>query len=183
MMQQQGPKAAGLIVHKPGRIYLARVHRDNIVRGKSDYEFYRGLDDTGNPLWGNISAKQPVFEDANGTGWCMSAHYNAGLRQYILCTEHGTSSTGQMGIFAASKPWGPWTTVAYYTAAEPFGDSRPGSSLAWRDNVFFLAFATKWLSKDGRSFTLNFTGAGRGADNDSFNTVCGTFTIRGNAAE
>ncbi len=183
MMEQQGPRAVGLVVHKPGRIYLARVYRDSIVRDKSDYEFYRGSDDTGNPLWAGISAKQPVFEDASGTGWCMSAHSNAGLRQHILCTEHGTSSTGQMGIFAASKPWGPWTTVAYYTAAEPFGTSRPPSSLPWRDNVFFLAFATKWLSKDGRSFTLNFTGAGRGADNDSFNTVCGTFIIRSDATE
>ena len=73
--------------------------------------------------------------------------------------------------------------MAYYTAAEPFGASRPPSSLPWRDNVFFLAFATKWLSKDGRSFTLNFTGAGQGADNDSFNTVCGTFIIRSNATE
>ncbi len=177
-MEQQGPGGSGLIVHKPGKIYLARVHRDNIVRDKSDYRFYCGLDDAGNPTWGKISRKQPVFEDANGTGWCMSAHYNRALRRYILCTEHGSSSsTGQLGIFCAPKPWGPWATVEYYTKAEPFGASRPGSSLSWRDNVFFLAFATKWLSKDGKSFTLNFTGAGRGSDNDSFNTVCGKFNI------
>jgi hypothetical protein len=82
-----------------------------------------------------------------------------------------------MGIFAAPKPWGPWTTVEYYTAADPFGVRRPGSNLPWRNNVFFLAFATKWLSEDGKSFTLNFTGAGQGSDNDSFNTVCGTFDL------
>ena len=51
--------------------------------------------------------------------------------------------------------------------------------LPWRNNIFFVAFATKWLSEDGRSFTLNFTGAGRGKDNDSFNTVSGTFTVSG----
>jgi hypothetical protein len=179
-MEQQGPGGVGLVVHKPGRVYLARVHTDNIVRNKSDYQFYRGLDGAGNPLWGSISGKQPVFVDANGTGWCMSAHYNPGLRQYFLCTEHGSSGAGQLGIFCASNPRGPWSTVSYYTAAEPFGAGRAGSSLPWRNNVFFLAFATKWLSEDGRSFTLNFTGAGRGSDNDSFNTVCGTFTVRGN---
>ncbi len=176
-MEQQGPEGVGLIVHKPGRIYLARVHKNNIARNKSDYRFYRGLDGAGNPRWGGISEKLPVFQDANGTGWCMSAHYNPGLRQYFLCTEHGPSSTGQLGIFVAPLPWGPWSTVSYNTAAELFGASRPGSTLPWRNNVFFLAFATKWLSEDGKSFTLNFTGAGQGFDNDSFNTVCGTFDL------
>ena len=33
----------------------------------------------------------------------------------------------------------------------------------------FSAFASKWLQGD--RFTLNFTGAGRGKENDSFNTV------------
>jgi hypothetical protein len=36
-----------------------------------------------------------------------------------------------------------------------------------------VAFAAKWL--DGNAFTLNFTGAGQGKDNDSFNTVRGMF--------
>ncbi|MHC4119865.1 MAG: hypothetical protein ACYSWO_20405, partial [Planctomycetota bacterium] len=176
-MEQQGPKGTGLIVHKPGKIYLARVHKDNIVRGKSDYRFYCGSDGNGNPTWGKISRKQPVFEDANGTGWCMSAHYNRPLGRYILCTEHGQSKTGRLGIFCAPNPWGPWATVEYYSEAEPFGDERPGSSLPWRNNVFFIAFATKWISEDGKSFTMNFTGAGQGADNDSFNTVCGKFNM------
>ena len=176
-MEQQGPKGVKLIVHKPGIIYLARVHQKNITRSKSDYQFYQGLDSTGNPLWGSISQKQPVFEDPNGVGWCMSAHYNPGLQRYILCTEHDSSHEGRIGIFDAPAPWGPWTTVEYFTEASPFGKSRPGSHLPWRNNVFFIAFATKWLSEDGRSFTLNFTGGGRGADNDSFNTVSGTFRI------
>lgn len=178
-MEQQGLKGVGLIVHKPGIIYLARVPRKNIAASKSDYQFYCGLDSAGNPLWGGISQKQPVFEDPDGVGWCMSAHYNPGLQRYILCTEHGLSHVGRMGIFDAPTPWGPWTTVLYCTEASPFGKTRPGSNLPWRNNVFFIAFATKWLSEDGRSFTLNFTGGGQGADNDSFNTVYGTFTVSG----
>jgi hypothetical protein len=176
-MEQQGPRGVGLVVHKPGAIYLARVPREAVTTDKSAYRFYAGLDDTGNPLWENISRKQPVFEDPIGVGWCMSAHYNPGLQRYILCTEHGTSHAGQIGIFDAPAPWGPWSTVVYCTEANPFGRQRSGSSLPWRNNVFFVAFATKWLSEDGRTFTLNFTGGGQGADNDSFNTVSGQFTL------
>jgi hypothetical protein len=176
-MEQQGPNGVGLVVHKPGIIYLARVAQESIATRKSNYQFYCGLDSSGRPLWGDISQKQAAFEDPNGVGWCMSAHYNPGLKRYILCTEHGSSHFSRMGIFDAPTPWGPWTTVEYYTQACPFGKTRPGSKLPWRNNVFFVAFATKWLSEDGRSFTLNFTGGGRGSDNDSFNTVSGTFTV------
>lgn len=66
-----------------------------------------------------------------------------------------------------------WTTLEYFTEAKPFGDKRTGSQLAWRNNVFFAAFATKWLQGD--RFTLNFTGAARGKDTDSFNTVEGWY--------
>ena len=140
---------------------------------KSHYEFFSGLDQDGDPVWGTLTTKRPVFEDSNGVGWCMSASYNPNLQRVLLCTEHGVSSRGLIGIFDAPYPWGPWTTVKYYEPSTPFGANRKGSALPWRDNVFFAAFATKWL--DGNSFTLNFTGAGQGNDNDSFNTVRGTF--------
>ena len=172
-IEQAGAHGVGLIVHKPGAIYLARVRQRNLLGNKSDYEFFRGLDRNGDPLWGTVAEKRPVFEDSNGVGWCMSASYNPYLKRVVLCTEHGVSSQGTLGIFDAPSPWGPWTTVKYYEPSLPFGASRKGSTLPWRNNVFFAAFATKWL--DGDSFTLNFTGAGQGKDNDSFNTVCGTF--------
>ena len=63
--------------------------------------------------------------------------------------------------------------MKYYEKSHPFGGERRGSTLPWRSNVFFAAFPTKWISGD--SFTLNFTGAGAGKDNDSFNTVRGEF--------
>jgi hypothetical protein len=43
-------------------------------------------------------------------------------------------------------------------------------------NVFFVAFAAKW--PDGKRFVLNFTDAGQGEDNDSFNTVQGRFILK-----
>jgi hypothetical protein len=68
--------------------------------------------------------------------------------------------------------------VHYWSASEPFAKERPGSTLPWRDNIFFFSFAPKWWSHDGMEFTLVFTGAGRYKDNDSFNTVRGKFKLR-----
>lgn len=166
----------GLEVHRPGAVYLARVHNDRIFEGRDAYEWFAGMKD-GEPAWGALSAKRPVFEDANGTGWCVSASYNPGLRRYLLATEHTASHAGVMGLFDAPEPWGPWTTVRYWSPTEQFGESRPGSELPWRDNVFYFSFAPKWWGEDGRSFTLVFTGGGKGKDNDSFNTVRGQFLV------
>ena len=166
----------GLNVHQPGAVFLARVHQDRLFEGRDHHEWFMGMRD-GKPTWGELDAKQPVFENASGTGWCLSASYNPGLGRYLLATEHTESHGNLLGIFDAPEPWGPWTTVKYWTRDERFGETRPGSALDWEFNVFFLAFAPKWLSDDGRSFTVNFTGGGRGKDNDSFNTVRGRFEL------
>jgi hypothetical protein len=83
-----------------------------------------------------------------------------------------------MGLYDAPQPWGPWTTVKYWSVEQPFGDARPGSTLEWNQNIFFFSFVPKWWSEDGREFTLLFTGGGKGKDNDSFNTVRGKFQLR-----
>ena len=158
-----------LIAHKPGRIYLARVEEDKIFDSRDNYQFFIGLDKNGSPKWGDISAKQPVFEDKNGTGWCMSVSYNPGFDRYILCTEHTESSKGNLGVFDAPEPWGPWTTVEYF-------DSWGKGHIEL--NTFFWSYPTKWLSEDGQEFTLGFTGAGLGLNNDSFNTIRGRFILK-----
>lgn len=167
----------GLTVHKPGALFLTRVRKERIFESREAYEWFTGTIG-GNPTWGPLAAKAPVFENPNGTGWCLSASYNPGLRRYFLATEHTATHIGLMSLFDAPEPWGPWTTVKYWTPTEPFGASRPGSILDWADNVFFFSFAPKWLSADGREFTLVFTGGGRGKNNDSLNTVRGAFTLR-----
>ncbi len=175
-IEQQGPGAVGLIVHKPGIVYLARAPKNDLFSSKDKHQFYRGLGDDGNPLWGSVDQKQPVFEDPAGVGWCMSASYVPALNRVLLCTEHDASSQGTLGLFDAPTPWGPWTAVKYYDHSAPFGATRTGSDLPWRNNVFFGAFPAKWF--DGLNFTMNFTGAGQGKDNDSFNTVRGKFVLR-----
>lgn len=164
----------GLEVHAPGAVYLARVRKDQIFAGRDGYEWFAGLKDE-RPNWGTLDAKRPVFESPHGTGWCLSACHVPGLDRYLLATEHTRSHSGAMSLFDAPEPWGPWTTVKFWTPSHPFGETREGSDLPWRDNTFFIAFAPKWFSEDGKSFTLTFTGGGRGKDNDSFNTVRGRF--------
>jgi hypothetical protein len=175
-MEQHGPSGVGLVVHRPGAIYLARVKTGELAASKAKYEFFQGADRSGDPLWGSLAAKKPVFQDPSGVGWCMSASYNPYLKRVLLCTENSESKTGSIGIFDSPTPWGPWTTVKYHSPSDPLGALRPGSDLAWRPNVFFAAFATKWFNTD--RFVLNFTGAGSGKDNDSFNTVQGRFILK-----
>jgi hypothetical protein len=151
-----------LNVHKPGQIDLARVPNDRLM-DRSAYEFFAGMDAQGKPRWtADLRARHPVFEDARGVGWCMSVSYNAGLKRYLLCTEHDASFRGNLGIFDSPEPWGPWTTVAYESNWGSFG------------STFFWNFSNEWLSGDGRSFTLIFTGTGR---NDAWNTVRGKFIL------
>jgi len=180
-MEQQGPNGRELIVHKPGELYLARVESDSIFSSKSAYEFFVGFDRDGNPLWGTIDEKQPVFSDTRGAGWCLAASYHPTLKRIILTTQHDANRQGTLGIFEAPNPWGPWSIIEYYESEKPFGFEREGSELPWQNNVFFIAFPTKWF--EGTQFTLTFTGAGRGKDNDSFNTVQGRFLLKQGVAE
>jgi hypothetical protein len=63
--------------------------------------------------------------------------------------------------------------VTYATGATWFGHDYKEVVPA---NCFFWYFPVKWMSEDGRSATMVFTGGGRGKNNDSFNTVRVKFT-------
>ena len=90
---------ANLEVHKPGQIDLMRVPKDKMME-RSAYEYYIGLDSEGNPIWSqDLSERKPAFEDSNGVGWNLSVSYNAGLKRYLLCTEHDQSFQGNLGMF------------------------------------------------------------------------------------
>ncbi len=155
-----------LVVQRPGAVDLARVPRTRLL-DRTAYSFYAGTDAAGRPRWTNdAAARQPVFEDPQGVGWCLSVSYNPGLRRYLLCTEHTESQRGKIGLFDAPEPWGPWTTVAY---EDNWGAGHVPS------NTFYWNFSNKWLSAEGRQFVLTFTGLG---ENDSWNVLCGRFVPR-----
>ena len=162
--RESGPK--DYRIQKPGAIHLARTPKRDLL-DRNAYEFR-----SGNGWTRDVTRKTPVFEDReNGTGWVCSVSYNGGLKRYILMVEHSMGSQGYLGVYEARQPWGPWFTVHF--ATEPFG--------AWHvpANCFFWNTPTKWISRDGREFTLLFTGAGRGKDNDSFNLIRGRYQLHG----
>ena len=168
---EEGPddypdKVPWLVVQKPGIVDLARVPVDKIMDRRA-WEFLARRDKGGHPVWTRVlSERRPAFEDTNGVGWCLSVSYNAGLKRYLLSTEHTETHRGKLGIFDAPEPWGPWTVAGYY---EKWGEGRVPV------NTFYWNFSNKWLSPDGARFSLVFTGR---KENDSWNVLRGVFVPR-----
>ena len=152
-------------VQQPGKVDLARVPKAQVFDRQS-YEFFAGFDGNGNPTWTlDISAKQPAFEDPNGV-WVTGVTYNVPLGRYLLVTEHSPEREANLGIFEAPEPWGPWSTIEYYAN---WGD---GQFTQGRGTLSHY-ISSKWISADGRDFTLAFT------SDDSWNTVRGQFDVYG----
>ncbi|MGD0536054.1 MAG: endo-1,4-beta-xylanase [Verrucomicrobiota bacterium] len=154
------------------RLYLARAPK-NRLREQAAYEFFQKPDAAGKPVWVVESAQaQPVFSDPNGVT-PGSVGYNPGLKRFVLTCFH--VGPGQLGVFDAPSPWGPWTTVAYY---EDWGGmGREGEGLT-------CGFPEKWMSADGRTlwsiFSVYGAGAKRGINaHDRFNLVEATLQLRG----
>jgi hypothetical protein len=150
-----------------GFIDLARVPisdmQNNFATLNTKFEWFTGLDGNNDPTWGTAgdeSVRKPVFTDPNGVGWNLSVSYNIGLDRYILITEHTASQVGNMGMFDAPEPWGPWTTIVYYTEPNDF-QSKIGVGGDVGSEAFFWNFSQKWTS--GADFVLFFTGGSAGA--------------------
>ncbi len=155
-------KVDWLNCQKPGIIDLVRVQKDEILN-RDAYAFFAGIQDE-NPVWTkDINKRVPVFENPDGVGWCINVIYNEGLKRYILTSEHTETHRGNIGIFDAPKPWGPWTTVLY---EKNWGEGHIPL------NTFYWNFSNKWTSEDGKSFSIIFTGR---KENDSFNVIRGKF--------
>jgi len=137
------------------RMVLARVPKERITQ-RNAYEFFVALDASGRPLWSqDVLRRGAVFVNP-GNCFRSGISYDAGLKRYLWCQilPHSTHPLGErfqggFGIYDAPEPWGPWTTV-YYTTDWDVG---PGES---------SRFPTKWMSDDGRTVYLVFSG------NDSF---------------
>jgi hypothetical protein len=130
------------------RFVMARVLKDKIRQGES-YEFFRGLDDSGKPIWTkDICDRGAVFVNP-GRCYRSGISYNSGLRRYLWCqtlySRDDMRFKGGLGIFDAPQPWGPWTTV-FYTENWDVG---PGET---------SCFPTKWMTPDGKTCYLLFSG-------------------------
>jgi len=150
--------------------YLARVPQDSINQ-RSSYEFFTGLKGT-EPIWSSdVENMQPVFTDPRGVIPTTGAVYHPVLKRYILSSFH--VGPGQLGIFDAPSPWGPWTAVAYYEAWGGMGAEGHGLN---------CDFPQKWMSADGLTMWAVFSVYGAGAKkgvqaHDKFNLVKATLTL------
>jgi hypothetical protein len=156
----QGKRASMTPDFLTASIAMFRVLKAQLMN-RSAYEYFAGLDANNNPRWTKeIAARKPVFSDPNGVGWGVRVEYNPGLKRYLLTTFHAWD--GSWGIFDAPKPWGPWTTVAYYNQ---WLDAEP---------KFGFSFPAKWLSADGKRLVMVWSGTGK---YDTWNTTAGSFLL------
>jgi hypothetical protein len=126
---------------------LIRVPKTSIT-DRGAYEFFVALDADGQPTWSqNAEDRGPVFTHENNSRR-SGISYNAGISRYLwwqILGEGTTRSVGGFGVYDAPEPWGPWTTV-YFTPRWDVGPGDQGS------------FPPKWMSPDGRSIALVFSG-------------------------
>jgi len=144
-----------MITHDNASVYVFTDHfvlmraPKNQLMSRNAYEFYGGTD--GEPIWTkDVGQRQPVFSNPQK---CRrsSISYNAGLGKYLwvqlypLGGDVDTRHRGGLGIFESSEPWGHWRTV-YYSERWDVG---PGD---------LACFPTKWMSADGKTLYLVFSG-------------------------
>jgi hypothetical protein len=150
-------------------IFLARVSLDKI-REREAYEFYCGPGKRNKPLWKRETESMvPIFADANGAD-LGGIVYDPALGKFLLTSFH--TGPGQLGVFEAPQPWGPWSTIAYYS--DWGGMAADGEGLT-------CDFPQKWMRSDGLSawaiFSVYGGSAKRGINaHDRFNLVEVTFS-------
>ncbi|HEY8504255.1 MAG TPA: serine hydrolase, partial [Gemmataceae bacterium] len=129
------------------RMVLARVPKGRI-RERGAYEFFRALDEKGQPVWAKDVARRGAVFTHPGKCYRSGVSYNAALKRYLWCqTLPGKEPrfAGGFGVYDAPEPWGPWTTV-FYTEEWDVG---PGET---------SSFPPKWMSDDGKTLWLVFSG-------------------------
>jgi hypothetical protein len=148
-------------------VVLLRVPMDEIL-DRNAYEFFRGFDGDGNPLWtSDIAQREPVFEFPGGCNR-MDVTYNARIGRYIMTMRSRARNGGlnQFSMYEAPEPWGPWSTL-YYTETY-FGQSLTNLHGGWDESQHV---PSKWMGPDDNTFWL------LSSSFDSFAVLRGRLTI------
>ena len=130
------------------RVVMGRVRKDRIkVRGA--YEFFAGFDTKGAPKWSrDVGERAAVVEQEQGCYRC-GVTYNAGIGRYLMAMTlpdgETTPKRYYLNVYEAPEPWGPWVRVRF----ENGFDVDTGES---------ASFPTKWMSEDGLTLHLVFSG-------------------------
>jgi len=143
------------------RMILARVPVTRAT-DRDAYEFFEKLNPENQPVWTHdIARRGPVFQNPKAC-YRTGISYDAPLKRYLWWQGAQTDGRfkGGFALYDAPEPWGPWTT-AYATNT---WDTGPGES---------ANFPTKWISADGLTLHLVFSG------NDSFSVRKATLHLAG----
>src|SRR5262245_12138700 len=154
----------------PDHLVLARVPKERIHQREA-YEFFADFDSAGRPKWTPDLVRRAAVLTHPGRCYRSNITYNAALRRYLLVQPVPNAASrdgagrldvrfnGGLAIFDAPEPWGPWST-AFFTEQWDVG---PGDS---------ASFPTKWMSADGQTLYLVFSG------DDSFSVRKTTLTLK-----
>ncbi|HJQ78848.1 MAG TPA: serine hydrolase [Lacipirellulaceae bacterium] len=138
-----------------GGFVLARAPKEKL-RDEDAWQYFAGFIES-EPAWTNNVARRSRILENDGVCYRAGVSYNAPLGRYLLVHPLPTKSSrdsagkldtrfaGGLAIYDAPEPWGPWS-AAFYTESWDVG---PGET---------CSFPTKWMSADGRTLHLVFSG-------------------------
>lgn len=133
-------------------IFLLRAAAGRLG-SKGAYEYFSGT--AARPAWSRRRADaRPVFVDRNGGADGPELVWDGGLGRFLLTVAHGHA--GQVGVFEARHPWGPWATIAYDDRWLNIG----------RGEFLGLRFPVAWMGANGRSLWAVFSCYGCGGRYD-----------------
>ena len=144
--------------------YLARVPVQRL-REASAYAYFAGVGSAGLPRWeSNFQLARPVLCDPHGLAG-VTVVFEPGRQRFLASAFH--AGPGQLGLFDAPTPWGPWTTILYSENWGGMGSAGEGLS---------CEFPAKWLRPQGDGgwcvFSVYGDGGKRGIQaHDRFNLV------------
>jgi len=147
-----------------GQIWLARCLIADIET-QANYEWFTGT--SGSPSWGVFASKTEVFQSNDGISWNTgSVNWVPGLNRYLLATERTTTFVGNMGLFEAPEPWGPWTQI-HYEANWPQDSTGSPVDATTEQTAFYWTFSPKWWDQSGNGVLL----ASGVTEMDSWNSI------------
>ena len=187
----------------PANTYLLRARDDQLLT-QTTYQYFAGLDASGNPLWSNLaSRRQAVFTDrnpprtyaANGYSFPMEmtleeAVYDAPLARFIA-TAQGPK-VGQLAFYESPHPWGPWSVIYYANIRAARGGTGGWGNLGagtWDGSRYVGAdslgvhIGNAWTSSDGKTLWLVFSSDQRAPRNARFTRLAGNWMDSFNLVE
>jgi hypothetical protein len=141
------PRFANLSWITGDQVYLLRVTpTPENINDPGAYEFFAGINPQGKALWTNaFKCIRPLLEWNNNMG-CVTATYSAPLQRFVMCVTDGGNTCSRMNTYLleAAEITGPWQLVTYM---KNFGEQ-----------AYFVNIPSKFISKDGRTLWLCYSG-------------------------